>query len=139
MDTTTYRPTTLERGSRCIMRGRRFLRGRREDDRTRRSDRHSWCFLQYRRRSGDDRGRERSATDIIAGSTSLPTSWIPCCSSVQQLKLRTRSGAATRTLGSGPHNVERYNQRAGRPEDQSKGFIAVAGPKEWRPFFLGAT
>ena len=45
--TTRYRPTTLERGSRCTARGRRFLRGRRDDERTRRSDRHSGCFLHY--------------------------------------------------------------------------------------------
>ena len=40
MDTTKYGPTTLERGSRRTARGRRFLRGRRDDDRTRWSDRH---------------------------------------------------------------------------------------------------
>ena len=41
LDTTKYGPTTLERGSRRSARGRRFLRGRRDDDRTRWSDRHS--------------------------------------------------------------------------------------------------
>ena len=37
----------------------------------------SGVFLQHRRWSGDDRGRKRSATDIIAGTTSLPTPWVP--------------------------------------------------------------
>ena len=45
-------PTTLERGSRRTARGRRCLRGRRDDDRTRWSDRHSRRFLPCRRWSG---------------------------------------------------------------------------------------
>ena len=56
-----------------------FLRGRRDDDRTRWSNRHSGVFLHHRRWSGD----------IIAGSTSFPTSWLPghqrgsqCCAEV---------------------------------------------------------
>ena len=36
----------------------------------------------------------------------------------------------------GQRNDERYDRRAGRPEDNSKGFIAVAGPTET---FLRAT
>ena len=43
LDTAKYRPTTLERSSRRLARGRRVLRGRRNDDFTRRSDRHSGC------------------------------------------------------------------------------------------------
>ena len=37
----------------------------------------SGVFLHHRRWSGHDRGRKRSATDIIAGTTSLPTPWVP--------------------------------------------------------------
>ena len=52
-DTTKYRPTTRERGTRCTARERRFLRGRRNDDRTRRSGRHSgwrpWKRMKCRR------------------------------------------------------------------------------------------
>ena len=69
-------------------------------------------------------------------------------SSIQQLKLRTRC-ARCRKLGHGARecpegnrgqrNDERYDRRAGRPEDNSKGFIAVAGHTARRPFFLGAS
>ena len=44
LDTTKYGPTTLERDSRRTARGRRFLRGRRDDNRTRWSNRHSGVF-----------------------------------------------------------------------------------------------
>ena len=44
MNTTEYGPTTLERGSRRTARGRRFLRGRKDDDRTRWSNRHLGVF-----------------------------------------------------------------------------------------------
>ena len=57
-------------------------------------------------------------------------------SSIQQLKLRTRC-ARYRKLGHwarecaegnrGQRNDDRYDRRAGRPEDNSKGFIAAAG------------
>ena len=57
-------------------------------------------------------------------------------SSIQQPKLRTRC-ARCRKLGHwarecpegnrGQRNDERYDRRAGRPEDNSKGFIAAAG------------
>ena len=43
-DTTKYGPTTLERDSRRTARGRRFLRGRRDDERTRWSNRHPGVF-----------------------------------------------------------------------------------------------
>ena len=76
---TKYGPTTLERGSRRTpARGRRFLRGRRDDDRTRWSNRHPGGFLHHRRWSGGN-WRERGTADIIAGSTSFPTSWVLCC------------------------------------------------------------
>ena len=71
LDTAKYRPSTLERGSRCISRGRRVVRGRRDDDRTRRRDRHSGFFLHFRRWPRDGRGRDRSATDFSAGATIL--------------------------------------------------------------------
>ena len=67
-------------------------------------------------------------------------------SSIQQLKLRTTC-ARCRKLGHwarecprgnrGQRNDERYNLRAARPEDNPKGFIAVAWHTERRPFFLG--
>ena len=96
-----------------------------------------------------------------AGSTSLPTSWIPgrprgvprCTkgsrfysvpdgrqqgarmkrSSIQQLKLRTRYARCGKLghwvrefpeVNGGQCTDERYDRRAGRPEDSSKGFIA---------------
>ena len=69
-------------------------------------------------------------------------------SSIQQLKLRTRC-ARCRKLGHwarecpegnrGQRNDERYDRRAMRPEENSKGFITVAEPSERRPFFLGAS
>ena len=49
LDTTKFGPITLERGSRHTARERRFLRGRRDDDRTRWSDGHSGRFLRCRR------------------------------------------------------------------------------------------
>ena len=68
--------------------------------------------------------------------------------SIQQLKLRTRC-ARCRKLGHwarecpegnrGQRNDERYDRRAARPEENSKGFITVAKPTERRPFFLGAS
>ena len=39
----------------------------------------------------------------------------------------------------GQRNDERYDRRAGRPEDNPQGFIAVAGHTERRPFFFGAS
>ena len=69
-------------------------------------------------------------------------------SRIQQLKLRYGC-ARCRKLGHwarechegnrGQRNDERCDRRAGRPEDNSKGFIAVAGHTERRPFFLGAS
>ena len=38
----------LERGSRCVARGRRFVRGRIDDNRTQRGDRHPGCVLHCR-------------------------------------------------------------------------------------------
>ena len=68
-------------------------------------------------------------------------------SSGQQLKLRTRN-ARCRKLGhwapecpdgNGRQSKdERYDRRAGRPEDSSK-VSSLTGPTERRPFFLGAT
>ena len=57
LDTTRYRLTTLERGSRCVARGRRFVRGRIDDNRTRRGDRHPGCVLHYRQWPRGERGR----------------------------------------------------------------------------------
>ena len=64
------------------------------------------------------------------------------------MKLRTRC-ARCRKLGHwarecpegnrGQRNDGRYVRRAVRPEENSKGFITVAGPTERRPFFLGAS
>ena len=48
----SHGPTTLERDSRRTARGRRFLRGRRDDDRTRWSNRHPGGFPHHRRWSG---------------------------------------------------------------------------------------
>ena len=74
----------------------------------------------------------------------------PCMkrSSIQQLKLRTRC-ARCRKLGHcarecpegnrGQRNEERYDRRAVRPRENSRGFITVAKPTERRPFFLGAS
>ena len=69
-------------------------------------------------------------------------------SSIQQLKLRTRC-ARCRKLGHQAHecpegnrgqrNDERYDRRAVRSGENSKGFITVAKPTERRPFFLGAS
>ena len=68
-------------------------------------------------------------------------------SSIQQLKLRTRC-ARCRKLGQwdrcpegnrGQRNDERYDRRAAKLEENSKGFINVAGLTERRPFFLGAS
>ena len=69
-------------------------------------------------------------------------------SNIQQLKVRTRC-ARCRKLGHwarecsegnrGQRNDERYERRAGRPEDSSKKFISLAGPTERRRFLLGAT
>ena len=69
-------------------------------------------------------------------------------SSIQQLKLHTRC-ARCRKLGHwarecpdrnrGQRNDERYDRRAVRPEENSKGFITVAKPTERRPFFFGAS
>ena len=69
-------------------------------------------------------------------------------SSIQQLKLRTRC-ARCRKLGHwarecpegnrGQRNEERYDRRAMRSGENSKGFITVAKPTERRPFFLGAS
>ena len=69
-------------------------------------------------------------------------------SSIQQLKLRT-SCARCRKLGhwarAGPEGNrgqckdERYDRRATRSEENSKGFITLAGPTGRRPFFLGAS
>ena len=70
------------------------------------------------------------------------------CSSIQQLKLRTRC-ARCRQLGHwarechewyrGQCNEEGYDPRAVRPGENSKGFINVAEPVERRPYFLGAS
>ena len=69
-------------------------------------------------------------------------------SSIQQLKLRTKC-ARCRKLGHwarecpegnrGQHNDERYDRRAVRPGENSKGFITAAKPTERRPSFLGAS
>ena len=69
-------------------------------------------------------------------------------SSIQQLKLRTRC-AICRELGHwarecpegnrGQHNNERYDRRAWRSGENTKGFISVEGHIERRPFFLGAS
>ena len=69
-------------------------------------------------------------------------------SSTPQLKLRTRC-ARCRKLGhcarecfegnGGQRNDDRYDRRAARPGENSKGFITVAGRTERRPFFLGAS
>ena len=69
-------------------------------------------------------------------------------SSIQQLKLRTRC-ATCRKRGHwarespegnrGQRNDERYDRRAVRLGENSKGFIAVAKPTERKPFFLGAS
>ena len=69
-------------------------------------------------------------------------------SNIQQLKLRTRC-ARCRKLGHwarecpegnrGQRNDERYDRRALRPGENSKGFITVARPTERRPFFLFAS
>ena len=69
-------------------------------------------------------------------------------SSIEQLKLRTRC-ARCRKLGHwacecpegnrGQRNDERYDRRAVRPGENSKGFITVAKPTERRHFFLGAS
>ena len=69
-------------------------------------------------------------------------------SSIQQLKLRTRC-ARCRKLGHlarecpegnrGQRNDERYDRRAVRLGENSRGFISVAKPTERRPFFLGAS
>ena len=48
LDTAKYGQNTLKRVSRRTARGRRFLRGRRDDDRVRWSDRHSRRVLPYR-------------------------------------------------------------------------------------------
>ena len=68
-------------------------------------------------------------------------------SSIQQLKLRTRC-ARCRKLGHwarerpegnrGQRNDERYDRRAVKHGENSKGFVTVAKPTERRPFFLGA-
>ena len=69
-------------------------------------------------------------------------------SSIQQLKLRTRCarclklGHLARECPEGnrrQRNDERYDRRAMRSEENSKGFITVAKPTERRPFFLGAS
>ena len=67
--------------------------------------------------------------------------------SIQQLKQRARC-ARCRKLGHwarewpegnrGQHYDEIYDRLAWRSEENSKGFIAVAGHTERRPFFLGA-
>ena len=69
-------------------------------------------------------------------------------SSIQQLKLRTRC-ARCRKLGHwaserpegnrGQRQDDRYDRRAGKSEDNSKGFVTVAGHTERSPFFLGAS
>ena len=69
-------------------------------------------------------------------------------SSIQQLKLRTRC-ARCRKLGHwalecpegnrGQRNDERYDRRATRSGENSKGFISLAKPTERRPSFLGAS
>ena len=69
-------------------------------------------------------------------------------SSIQQRKLRTRC-AICRKLGHGARecpegnrgqrNDERYDRRAVRPGENSKGFITVAKPTERIPYFLGAS
>ena len=66
-------------------------------------------------------------------------------SSIQLLKLRTRC-ARCRKLGHwarecpegnrGQRNDERYDGRAVRPGENSRGFITVAKPTKRRPFFL---
>ena len=69
-------------------------------------------------------------------------------SSIQQLKLRTKC-ARCRKLGHwarecpegnrGQCKDERYDGRATRSEENSKGFITLAVPTGRRPFFLGAS
>ena len=72
LDTTKYGPTTLERDPRRTARGGRFLRGRRDDNRTRWSNRHPGGF--YITDDGQEVIEENEGTaDIIAGSTSFPT------------------------------------------------------------------
>ena len=69
-------------------------------------------------------------------------------SSIQQLKLRTRC-ARCRKVGHWARecpegnrrqrNDKRYDRRAVRPGENSKGFITVAKPTERRPSLLGAS
>ena len=68
-------------------------------------------------------------------------------SSIHHLKLRTRC-ARCRKLGHwahgcyeedrGPRNDEKYDRRAVKLGENSKGFVTVAKPTERRPYFLGA-
>ena len=57
------------------------------------------------------------------------------CKMSQTLTLGSRVSRRNR----GQRNDERYDRRALRREENSKGFITVAKPTERRPFFLGAS
>ena len=63
MDTIKCGPTTLERDPRRTARGRRFLRGRRDDDRTRWSNRHPGCF--YNTDDGQEALEENEVPQIF--------------------------------------------------------------------------
>ena len=69
-------------------------------------------------------------------------------SSIHQLKLRTRCarccklGHWARECPEGsrrPHSYEKYDRRAVKPGENSRGFVTVAKPTERRPFFLGTS
>ena len=80
LDLTSYRPTALERGTRCTARRCRFLRWLRNDDRKRRShameQSPSQVLTTLPTKARRWQRKRMKCADMVAGSTTFPRSWV---------------------------------------------------------------